>query len=119
MEVGKTYKLNPKLVEEFIQADPSYNHEIVSFLDEHGPRFIVNNMSMIEGDEYVNNITTEDGAVGCDSFSVGCGAMYFELRESEFEYFEEVSDLKIIQVSVSESNAQEVIDLIKSTFNLA
>ncbi|UZZ64234.1 hypothetical protein A54_270 [Septuagintavirus sv54] len=124
MEIGKTYILNKDLEKAFISMDPSYNQELADLLYKHGPKFVVNNTYFYDNVRYVNNVIFEDGTLGSDVFHdrEGNKCVYFELAESEFPFFKEVGedeDPVIIQVAVSRSNAQETLDLIKATFNLA
>ncbi|UZZ63960.1 hypothetical protein A71_154 [Escherichia phage A7_1] len=124
MEIGKTYILNKDLEKAFINMDPSYNQELVDLIYKHGPKFVVNTTHFYDNVAYVNNVIFEDGTLGSDVFHdcEGNKCVYFELAESEFPFFKEVGedeDPVIIQVAVSRSNAQETLDLIKATFNLA
>ncbi|BBC78308.1 hypothetical protein KNT65_gp185 [Escherichia phage EcS1] len=111
MQVDKKYRLKEECTSAFME-NAHCNNEMVRLIDKNGGWFTVRNVSKCDYDLYVDEIEFANGQVA------GSGGFvpYFELAQGEFKYFEKIKD-ESITLTVYEGNAEEMIALIKKTFN--
>lgn len=111
MQVDKSYRLKEEFVAEFIELSHC-NIEMLRLINENGGWFTVKNISKCDGDLFVDEITFANG------LDAGSGGFipYFELSQGEFNFFEKV-EANSLYLTVHEGNAEEIIELIKKTFN--
>lgn len=118
MEIGKKYCIKPGLAAAFAQAD-GINGSLVELIGQNGYWFTVDEMTEEDGEKYVNAVTFANGTEA--GHNVG---EYFELRESEFVFFEETDSLNVtnndgvnsINITVTKDNAKDMINLLQTIF---
>lgn len=119
MKEGKVYRIIPNKREKFVDEN-SCNENMLDCIDENGGSFTVVKVHKEDSSLYVTKVRMANGKV----FSDGCeGDTYFEICESEFEFFEEVKPegasrgVLELKLEVDSNNAEEMIELIKKVFN--
>lgn len=125
MEIGKKYCIKDGCAHLFAQAD-GINGSLVELIGQNGYWFTVDEMSEHDGEKFVNVVTFANGKKAGDY--TYDDAEYFELRESEFEFFEEFEEtdsplnatnndgVNSINITVTKDNAKDMIDLLQTIF---
>lgn len=119
MKEGKVYRIITSKREQFVDEN-SCNENMLEHIDENGGSFTVLVVRKECGENYVTKVRMANGEVFNDD---GEGDAYFEIHESEFEFFEEVKPegasrgVLEIKLEVDSNNAEEMIELIKKVFN--
>lgn len=119
MEIGKKYQIKPGLANAFVQAD-GINKSLVELIGQNGCWFTVDEMSEHDGEKFVDVVTFANGTEAGHNYDTE----YFELQESEFEFFEEIdSSLNVvndgvnsINITVTKDNAKDMINLLQTIF---
>lgn len=116
MKLNVEYRLNPLLTDLWDNASCG-NSQMRAQINKHGGSFTPVAETVVEGERFITKVIFADAEIGsCEDF----GEDYFEIAESEFKFFvevtEEITGVNRLDVTITPDNVDEMIELIKKVF---